>query len=113
MVGIPLQAIMRLNLGSVCSSLCSLPQSPFQPYGLIHFSETPYQITRGQQLNLQRILIFPHHHSKKVLILVMGSNFEVTFVLEKHVVEDDVLFTNHLAGNKVIPVEVMECYHSA
>ena len=29
---------------------------------------------------------------------VMGSNFEIIFVLEKHVVEDDVLFTNHLAG---------------
>ena len=29
---------------------------------------------------------------------VTGSNFEITFVLEKHVVEDDVLFTNHLAG---------------
>ena len=29
---------------------------------------------------------------------VTGLNFEITFVLEKHVVEDDVLFTNHLAG---------------
>ena len=29
---------------------------------------------------------------------VMGSNFEITFVSEKHVVEDDVLFTNHLVG---------------
>ena len=29
---------------------------------------------------------------------VTGSNFEITFVLEKHVVEDNVLFTNHLAG---------------
>ena len=29
---------------------------------------------------------------------VTGSNFEITFVSEKHVVEDDVLFTNHLAG---------------
>ena len=28
----------------------------------------------------------------------MGSNFEITFVSEKHVAEDDVLFTNHLAG---------------
>ena len=27
-----------------------------------------------------------------------GFNFEITFVSEKHVVEDDVLFTNHLAG---------------
>ena len=26
----------------------------------------------------------------------MGSNFEIIFVLEKHVIEDDVLFTNHL-----------------
>ena len=26
------------------------------------------------------------------------NGFEITFVLEKHVVEDDVLFTNHLAG---------------
>ena len=29
---------------------------------------------------------------------VTGLNFKITFVLEKHVVEDDVLFTNHLAG---------------
>ena len=29
---------------------------------------------------------------------VTGSNFEITFVSEKHVVEDDVLFANHLAG---------------
>ena len=29
---------------------------------------------------------------------VTGSNFEITFVSEKHVVEDDVLFTNHLEG---------------
>ena len=28
---------------------------------------------------------------------VMGSNFKITFISEKHVVEDDVLFTNHLA----------------
>ena len=28
----------------------------------------------------------------------MGLNFEITFVLEKHVVEDDALFTNNLAG---------------
>ena len=28
----------------------------------------------------------------------MGSRFEITFVLEKHVVEDDVLFTNYLVG---------------
>ena len=27
---------------------------------------------------------------------VTGSNFEITFVSEKHVVEDDELFTNHL-----------------
>ena len=31
-------------------------------------------------------------------ITVTASNFEITFVLEKHVVEDDVLFTNHLVG---------------
>ena len=30
--------------------------------------------------------------------VVMGSNFKITFVSEKHMVEDDVLFTNHLAG---------------
>ena len=29
---------------------------------------------------------------------VTGSNFEITFISEKHVVEDDVLFTNHLVG---------------
>ena len=26
------------------------------------------------------------------------NGFEITFVLEKHVVEDSVLFTNHLVG---------------
>ena len=34
----------------------------------------------------------------KLLTFAMGSNFEITFVLEKHVVEDDVLFTNRLVG---------------
>ena len=29
---------------------------------------------------------------------VTGLNFEITFILEKHMVEDNVLFTNHLAG---------------
>ena len=43
----------------------------------------------------------------------MGLNFEITFVSEKHVVEDDVLFTNHLMGRWEIPAEVVECYHSA
>ena len=28
----------------------------------------------------------------------MGSNFEITFVSEKHMVEEDVLLTNHLVG---------------
>ena len=28
-------------------------------------------------------------------------------------VEDDILFTNHQVGKEEIPVEVMECYHSA
>ena len=28
----------------------------------------------------------------------MGLNFEITFVSEKYVVEDDVLFTNYLVG---------------
>ena len=44
---------------------------------------------------------------------VTGSNFEITFISEKHVVEDNVLFTNHLAGKWEIPVEVVECCHSA
>ena len=26
----------------------------------------------------------------------MGLNFEITFISEKHMVEDDILFTNHL-----------------
>ena len=34
----------------------------------------------------------------KYFIYVMGLNFEITLVSEKHMVEDDVLFTNHLAG---------------
>ena len=29
---------------------------------------------------------------------VTGSNFKITFISEKYVVEDDVLITNHLAG---------------
>ena len=28
----------------------------------------------------------------------MCNGFDITFVSEKHVVEDDVLFTNYLAG---------------
>ena len=44
---------------------------------------------------------------------VMGSNFEITFISEKHMVEDDVLFTNHLVGKQEIPMEVMECCCSA
>ena len=43
----------------------------------------------------------------------MGSNFEITFILEKHVVEDNVLFANHLAGKKGILARVMGCCHSA
>ena len=31
-------------------------------------------------------------------LYVTCSNFGITFVLEKHVVEHDVLFTNHLVG---------------
>ena len=41
------------------------------------------------------------------------NGFEITFVSEKHVVEDDMLFTNHLVGKQEITAEVMECYHSA
>ena len=40
------------------------------------------------------------------------KGFEITFASEKHVVEDDVLFPNHLAGKQEIPAEVMECCHS-
>ena len=28
------------------------------------------------------------------------NGFEITFISEKHVVEDDILFTNHLVGKK-------------
>ena len=35
---------------------------------------------------------------QKVYIYVTGLNFKITFVSENHVVEDDVLFTNHLVG---------------
>ena len=34
----------------------------------------------------------------KLHIIVTGSDFEITFISEKHMVEDDVLFTNHLVG---------------
>ena len=37
-------------------------------------------------------------YTQVLYVTVTGSNFEITFVLEKHMVEDDVLFTNHLAG---------------
>ena len=50
---------------------------------------------------------------KKLKFNVMGSNFEITFVSEKHVVEDNILFTNHLMGKWEIPVGVVECRHSA
>ena len=46
-------------------------------------------------------------------ICVKGSNFKITFVSEKHVVENDVLFTNHLVGKWEIPAEVVGCCHSA
>ena len=35
-------------------------------------------------------------HAPLILVTVTGSNFEITFVSEKHVV--GVLFTNHLVG---------------
>ena len=37
----------------------------------------------------------------------------ISFVSRKHMVEDDIFFTNHLAGKWEIPAEVMECYYSA
>ena len=37
--------------------------------------------------------------SQKLVVQHYTCNgFKITFVSEKHVVEDDVLFTNHLAG---------------
>ena len=45
----------------------------------------------------------------------MASNcngFEITSTSEKHMVEDDILFTNHLAGKLEILAEAMECYPS-
>ena len=39
--------------------------------------------------------------------------FEITLVLEKYVVENDILFRNHLVGKFEILAEVMECYPSA
>ena len=38
------------------------------------------------------------HFLKSDFVGVTGLNFEITFVSEKHVVDDDVLFTNHLVG---------------
>ena len=35
---------------------------------------------------------------KASLVNVTGLRFKITSVLEKHVVEEDTLFTNHLAG---------------
>ena len=40
------------------------------------------------------------------------NRLEITSMLEKHVVEDDILFTNHLVGKWEILAEVMECYPS-
>ena len=36
--------------------------------------------------------------SKQVVDINLCNGFEITFVSEKHMVEDDELFTNHLAG---------------
>ena len=33
-----------------------------------------------------------------IYLHVTGSDVKITFVSEKHVVDDDVLFTNHLVG---------------
>ena len=35
---------------------------------------------------------------KYIVISYLCNGFEITFVSEKHVVEDNVLFTNHLVG---------------
>ena len=41
------------------------------------------------------------------------NGFEITSVLEKHIVEDDILFTNHLAGKEEILAKVVEYYPSS
>ena len=41
------------------------------------------------------------------------NGFKITFISEKHVGEDDIMFTNHLVGKWEVPVEVIECCHSA
>ena len=46
---------------------------------------------------MKRILT-PVNKAYSQICNVTGSNSEITFVLEKHVVEDNVLFTNHLAA---------------
>ena len=40
------------------------------------------------------------------------NGFEINSVSEKHMVEDNVLFTNHQVGKWEILVEVVECYPS-
>ena len=40
----------------------------------------------------------PQSQLSKTFCRLKCNRFEITFISEKHVVEDDVLFTNHLAG---------------
>ena len=54
-----------------------------------------YFLTEINIFNIRLIVSFLFLIS---IFTVTGSNFEITFVSEKHVVEDDVLFTNRLVG---------------
>ena len=45
-------------------------------------------------------------------LIILGNGFGITSALEKHMVDDDILFTNHLVGKWEILAEVMECYPS-
>ena len=55
---------------------------------------------KNEQMKEQSVKthMLSHIHTLLCDITVIGLNFKITFILEKHVVEDNVLFTNHLAG---------------
>ena len=54
---------------------------------------------------LKHHMLSGHRHYESLC-----NGFEITSMWEKHVVEDNVLFTNHLAGKWEILADVVECY---
>ena len=68
---------------------------------LTTFEKCFFFIVQSLTFLFSNIYVNKHHFllfSLLYHIIVTGLNFEITFISEKHVVEDDVLFMNHLAG---------------